>query len=731
MRKKWLKKVFVLAMAAALITPAVPSPVMTAEAAIGDVVTEKDLKNKPPKDYKVNMDMQREAAEGEHGKFFLKDDIQTVKLEVDETNLQYLFDYAADKPSVLAKSVTIGEETVQYVGLKTKGNYTLAHTASRYFTSQRYSLTVNFGKYIKKDQYGVKQNFYGCNKISFNNFFFDKSMMREYMSWTLLSEMGLPTPEFGLAKLYINGDYHGVYFMVEALDEAILERYKQVADNQISNYLMKPEKTDMQYDFALDKLINKDGVYDLSSVLKMDKKGQYKVSGKLKDSAYLWEDDEESLQDVAEMMPTVLTWQKKMTLLSSGKDFSGNEIDVNSKEYLELLEQLMDVDEAVRYFATHSFLVQLDDMFNDRQNFGLYIGEDGRSLFVPWDYDLSFGCYHPSTAELTANFPLEQMHKSEWLRKEELRGDYEEFTYADYPLFHVIYQNKELMNKYYSYMKDCAKVMIFGGTTSLGKTYEPNYAYGVIKGIYDELKEAASEPLAEDVYYVNHTVQPNDMIRANPNLSKIIAMRAVGVYAQVMKMDSIVCGEGCDLSTLGNAVWGENSNRGKLMIVDDATGIFVTAEYGGGLKAKAPKLTVKKIGEEERTFRSIKKKIGCENAADMTVYCLSSSAKATSGYTVNVPMGTEAIKGNAALYSYSGGKATKLDPKVDDSIYTAELEHMDYIVIVKGGAAKGNGVPLAVWIVFGVVAVVVIGIIVIFGGKKKKIKKREQLKNKV
>jgi hypothetical protein len=45
----------------------------------------------------------------------------------------------------------------------------------------RYSLSINFGKYIKKADYGDKQNFFGCNKISFNNFFFDKSMMKAFL----------------------------------------------------------------------------------------------------------------------------------------------------------------------------------------------------------------------------------------------------------------------------------------------------------------------------------------------------------------------------------------------------------------------------------------------------------------------------------------------------------------------------------------------------------------------
>ena len=32
------------------------------------------------------------------------------------------------------------------------------------------------------------------------------------------------------------------------------------------------------------------------------------------------------------------------------------------------------------------------------------------TIFVPWDYDLSFGCYYPSTAQYTANYDIDMYH---------------------------------------------------------------------------------------------------------------------------------------------------------------------------------------------------------------------------------------------------------------------------------------------------------------------------------
>ena len=165
-------------------------------------------------EYQVNDKMQAEAKDGEYNHFFLKDDLQTVSIEIDEEAFEDILANAVDKPSAMAESVTIGGETEWYVGLKTKGNYTLEHTAMDATGSKRFSFSVNFGKYVKKKSHGEKQNFYGCNKVSFNNFFFDKTQMKEFCAMMLMQEMGVATPQFGLAKLYINGEYYGVYFMV-------------------------------------------------------------------------------------------------------------------------------------------------------------------------------------------------------------------------------------------------------------------------------------------------------------------------------------------------------------------------------------------------------------------------------------------------------------------------------------------------------------------------------------
>lgn len=146
---------------------------------------------------------------------------------------------------------------------------------------------------------------------------------------------------------------------------------------------------------------------------------------------------------------------------------------MNSKKYLELLETVMDTDEALRYFAAHSFLVQLDNMFTCRQNYGVYVGKKGKSLFVPWDYDLAWGTAKwagMNTSEEVANWDTDIMYPGNFEGDIGYYGNLSKNTiYKSAPLFYVIYQNKALMEKYHAYMEDCARLVSLGGTTSDGR----------------------------------------------------------------------------------------------------------------------------------------------------------------------------------------------------------------------------------------------------------------------
>ena len=136
-------------------------------------------------------------------------------------------------------------------------------------------------------------------------------------------------------------------------------------------------------------------------------------------------------------------------------------------------------------------------------------------------------------------------HIEDKVYKEDMGGEFGEepmkkFTYADYPLFQVIYQNKELMKKYHQYMKDCSKIVLTGGTVTDGQVFEAGRFYASAQKLKDKLFKAASEPLASNVEYLNYTEQPRDVKIAFPNITKILALRSAGVISQVDGLQATV-----------------------------------------------------------------------------------------------------------------------------------------------------------------------------------------------
>lgn len=616
-------------------------------------IREEQLVTTVPSDYKINSATQGKAKDGAYDAYFLKDDLQTVSITIDENNLNYLLQNALKEEYVMTESVTIGDTTLGYCGLRAKGNYTLQHAYTDNPGSDRFSFTVDFDRYVSKELFSEGQNFYGCDRISFNNFFFDKSMLKEYCALMLFSQMGLPTPQFGLAKLYINGEYYGVYFMLEAMDESILEQYYGVQGSELSGYLCKPTGTRLRY------------------------------SELVQDPSPLYDYDSETYEKVKEMLPTVLEWSRKLELLSKGLDFNGNAVDVQSEQYLELLSQVMDIEETVKYFAVHSWLCQTDDMFVNLQNYGLYIDRDGISTLLPWDYDLAFGCYTPGTAETTANYPVDVMYildSSLW----DEESTYSAQFYKNFPLFYVIYQNEALMEKFHSYLLDCSRIAALGGTTQGGTVYDPGWFASLIDALEEPLIAAASEELADHVYYMNGIRQPQDVKLALPHLTRIIALRAVGVYNQVTGKDGWVCASGCNLETLGNAHNADTTLDGRLTLIDSTTGVFLTADFSDGRQSRRPMLVVTRQSPDSKTYQTALSLAQPQAGEEMLVLDMKSSVSAESAYLLTVPLPAEYLQDGASyrFYWLQNGTLVPLEMSRRDNLCSCLTENLGTLVVL-------------------------------------------------
>ena len=212
--------------------------------------------------------------------------------------------------------------------------------------------------------------------------------------------------------------------MVESIDSSLTQRTL----GEKSDYLVKPESSggDLIYDNSLDEYINDDGEFDFSSII-YDNSGNIIYPNDKSNPLYkyngLWENDEDTFEDIVDMLPTIFKWMKTLNELN-------NTDNPNTDDYKLALEEIIDVDSLIRYFAVNTYLVNLDSYQSEKmQNYALYINETGRATIIPWDYNYSFGVYGLGSASDVINF--------------DIYNPVINTTLKDRPLLNVILQNDE------------------------------------------------------------------------------------------------------------------------------------------------------------------------------------------------------------------------------------------------------------------------------------------------
>ncbi|MBM3813670.1 MAG: hypothetical protein FJW20_18755 [Acidimicrobiia bacterium] len=79
-------------------------------------------------------------------------------------------------------------------------------------------LKIDFGKFTKN------RRFVGLDTLVLDNLWQDDSMLIEPLIMELFRKLEVPAPRGSFARLFINGQYHGLYAMVEDVDQGFLAR---------------------------------------------------------------------------------------------------------------------------------------------------------------------------------------------------------------------------------------------------------------------------------------------------------------------------------------------------------------------------------------------------------------------------------------------------------------------------------------------------------------------------
>ncbi|MCR6524675.1 CotH kinase family protein [Lysinibacillus capsici] len=259
---------------------------------------------------------------------FNSNKVTTVDIEIAEEDWADMLENASAEELKQA-DITVNGKKVENVAIRTKGNLSLRSVVNS--DSDRYSLKIDF------DYYDDTQSLYGLKKLNLNNNYSDSTLMREYISYELMEQMGLSTPAHSYMYVTVNGEERGLFLGVEAVDETFL------ANNYGSNdgFLFKPDGTGSDLKYISDDIEDYTGI------------GLKTNEGNINQSK------------LVEMLDAI----------NNGGD----------------IEKYIDVDEMLRYFAVNTALVNLDSyQGNMKHNYYLY-EQNGVFSIIPWDYNMSFG----------------------------------------------------------------------------------------------------------------------------------------------------------------------------------------------------------------------------------------------------------------------------------------------------------------------------------------------------
>ena len=275
--------------------------------------------------------------------FYNRDTIQVIEIFFSFSNWDAQLDAnEATEAYIYADSVRINGISFDSCGIRYKGN------SSYNASNQKNPLHIELNT-IKNNQ-----DYHGITDLKLSNCYKDPSMIREILSYQIL-EQYMDCPGSNFARVYINGQYRGVYTNNESIS----------ADFNQAHY------------YADDTYFKCNPVG-----------GAGPGSSVSPDLKYLGADSSAYFNGYE--LQTTFGWNRMVALCNTlNNDFQN-------------IENKLDIDRAIWMLAFNNVLVNLDSYSGAfRQNY--YLSWDANGRFVPtvWDVNMSFGGFPGGTGSGT------------------------------------------------------------------------------------------------------------------------------------------------------------------------------------------------------------------------------------------------------------------------------------------------------------------------------------------
>ncbi|MEN9968948.1 MAG: hypothetical protein RIR94_1132 [Bacteroidota bacterium] len=275
--------------------------------------------------------------------FYHRDTIQVIEIFFSFSNWDAQLDAnEATEAYIYADSVRINGVSFDSCGIRYKGNSSYSPT------NQKNPLRIELNT-IKNNQ-----DYHGIKDIKLSNCYKDPSMIREILSYQIL-EQYMDCPSSNFARVYINGQYRGVYTNNETISDDFNQAHYYADDTYFK--------------------CNPVGGAGPGATVSPDLK-------------YLGADSTAYFNGYE--LQSTFGWNRMVALCNTlNNDF-------------QYIENMLDIDRAIWMLAFNNVLVNLDSYSGAfRQNY--YLSWDANGRFVPtvWDVNMSFGGFPGGTGSGT------------------------------------------------------------------------------------------------------------------------------------------------------------------------------------------------------------------------------------------------------------------------------------------------------------------------------------------
>lgn len=418
-------------------------------------------------------------------KLFSSDKIIDVNIIMDDDKWNDMLDNAL-KEEYYECDVEVNGEKFKNVGIRPKGNTSLTSIANDPDTD-RYSFKIEFDHYVEG------QTCFGLDKLILNNNYADATNMKEALVYDMYKFIGADASLSNYAKIFLNGEYRGVYLALEAVEDSFMlrnygtqkgELYKPDGMNMAGgsgnergfgggkNADKMPPRDGENGGFGAPPEIKSDGDFegnppggnppdtngvpggnDPENTAKSDAENVSDSNAQPKrggpggpggpgggpgsqggGNLNYTDDDADSYSTIWDGAVTNVSKKDKNKVIKALKNISeGSDLD-----------KYMDTDNLTKYMAVHIFSVNEDSLSGSMAH-NYYLYENGGALnIIPWDYNLAWGGMHGGDASSVVNSPIDN-------------------AFSATNFFDTLLADSEYLDEYHSEMEKLSDEYVNGG----------------------------------------------------------------------------------------------------------------------------------------------------------------------------------------------------------------------------------------------------------------------------